>query len=338
MRILVLGGTGLTGPCTVRELVAAGHEVILYNRGQSAGPVPEGVARLFGIRSDLRSRSRELRALRADVVLHMTAVRSDETRAFMELFDGFAGRVVGVSSIDVYAAFGRIKGTERGPPQAIPIPEEGELRRTIEPQGEAYEKLGVEREFSSRPGFPAAILRFPAVHGPRDGLRRLYPYRRRMDDGQECILIEETAAAFRISRAFAGNAAAAVVLAVTDARAVGRIYNVAEPEASTEREWIETVGQLAGWKGEIVAMPAEAMPDHLAVNDDLSHHLAVDSFRIRSELGYREPVSRDDGIVAAIDWERANPPAASPTFWPIDPEKEIEALRRFRGRAGRATG
>jgi dTDP-D-glucose 4,6-dehydratase len=33
----------------------------------------------------------------------------------------------------------------------------------------------------------------------------------------------------------------------------------------------------------------------------------VDSSRIRRELGYREPVSINEGIRRTIEWERANP-------------------------------
>jgi nucleoside-diphosphate-sugar epimerase len=42
---------------------------------------------------------------------------------------------------------------------------------------------------------------------------------------------------------------------------------------------------------------------------NLEQHWSVDTSRIRSELGYREPVDLDDAIARTIAWERANPPS-----------------------------
>ena len=234
MRILVIGGTGITGPHTVQFLLNAGHDVTVFNRGHSQGTIPKGVQRITGDKSDLSLHREELHGLQPDVVLHMAAFRRDETREFMELFDGHAGRVVGISSMDVYAAYARLKRSEVGPLQPVPIGENAELRRTIQPQGEEYDKLGVEDELSSKTTLPATILRFPGIYGPRDGLRRLYPYLKRMDDGRPFILIDDKMARFRFSRAYSENAAFAVSQAVMSETARGRVYNVAEPETFAE--------------------------------------------------------------------------------------------------------
>lgn len=41
---------------------------------------------------------------------------------------------------------------------------------------------------------------------------------------------------------------------------------------------------------------------------DWRHHCVGDSARIRSELGYQEPVGREEALRQTIAWERANPP------------------------------
>jgi hypothetical protein len=46
---------------------------------------------------------------------------------------------------------------------------------------------------------------------------------------------------------------------------------------------------------------------HLVFPGNSAQHWEVDSSRIRRELGYREPVSIDEGIRHTIEWERANP-------------------------------
>src|SRR5215210_5022087 len=53
MRLLILGGTGFTGPHQVRYALARGHKVTVFNRGKTnPGSVPAGVERLQGDRSN----------------------------------------------------------------------------------------------------------------------------------------------------------------------------------------------------------------------------------------------------------------------------------------------
>jgi nucleoside-diphosphate-sugar epimerase len=95
---------------------------------------------------------------------------------------------------------------------------------------------------------------------------------------------------------------------VTDHRATGRIYNVAEPDALSEGAWARQIGEAAGWKGEVVIVPEALLPVHLRRTWDADQHWVVDSTRIRQELGYEEPLPRAEALRRAIAWERANPP------------------------------
>jgi 2'-hydroxyisoflavone reductase len=51
MNILILGGTGYIGPYQVREAIARGHRVTVFNRGQHQADLPFGVTHLQGDRS-----------------------------------------------------------------------------------------------------------------------------------------------------------------------------------------------------------------------------------------------------------------------------------------------
>lgn len=44
LRILILGGTGLTGPFQVRYALARGHHVTVFNRGRNNDRLPDGVS------------------------------------------------------------------------------------------------------------------------------------------------------------------------------------------------------------------------------------------------------------------------------------------------------
>ena len=52
LRILILGGTGFTGPFQVHYALARGHKVTVFNRGKThPGELPEGVEQLIGDRN-----------------------------------------------------------------------------------------------------------------------------------------------------------------------------------------------------------------------------------------------------------------------------------------------
>src|SRR5262245_41023455 len=50
MRVLILGGTGFYGPHVVQALVAAGHEVTLFNRGKRNPGLFKNLETLIGDR------------------------------------------------------------------------------------------------------------------------------------------------------------------------------------------------------------------------------------------------------------------------------------------------
>ena len=48
MRILILGGTRLSGPFLVRQLLALGHHVTIFHRNNNPYNVPAGVDQIVG--------------------------------------------------------------------------------------------------------------------------------------------------------------------------------------------------------------------------------------------------------------------------------------------------
>lgn len=104
------------------------------------------------------------------------------------------------------------------------------------------------------------------------------------------------------------NVAHAIRLAVTDARAAGRTYNVGEADPLSRAAWIQAIGRVAGWTGAVVPLPQDQLPAHLQADYDWSQHLVTDTTRIRQELGYREVVSRDETLKRTVVWESTNPP------------------------------
>lgn len=328
MRVLLIGGTRFIGKALTEQLVEAGHEVIVFHRGEHEEGSPATVRHIHAeeARFPILSYPDEVRKVGPEVVVHMTAYGEADAQAFVEAFAGNAERVVVVSSQDVYRAFGRVLGTEPGPAEALPITEESPLREHLfpyrgaqprspdDPQAwrDEYDKILVERVVLSAPDLPATVLRLPAVYGPGDYQHRLWEFLPPMLDGRTAIVLPENYARWRWTRGYVRNVADAIALATTreDASAVvGQVFNVGEEVALSTREWAEAIGVAMGWSGKVIAIPREQLPPSLQENDlGTAQDLVVSSAKLRASLGYRERVPRAEALAASVAWERAHPP------------------------------
>jgi nucleoside-diphosphate-sugar epimerase len=322
MRVLIIGGTGMTGPFITQRLLNAGHRVTLAHRTQADSHLLRGADQIRADKSDLTQLVRPLSGTPLDVVVHMVAYTEADARRFVEAFAGVAARSVVISSIDVYRAYGRLHGTEPGTPDPVPLAEDAPLRELPSIHGNAYDKVAVERVCrESDDRLPCTVLRYPAVYGPGDRLRRLYPYVKRMADGRPAILLESRQARWRFSHGYVENVAAAAAAAITWAEAAGRTYNVAEPMTPTRVDWVKWIGEAAGWEERVIEAPSERLPPHLVEKENFEQDWVVDTARIRRELGFEEPVPQAEAMRRAVQWElRSPPPEIRPEEFDYDAE------------------
>ena len=315
MRVLVIGGTRFIGPVVVRRLHEAGHDVTVFHRGQTEVNLPKKVAHIHGDRMLLAAHQEAFKKLRPDVVVDMAAFTQQDALATVSAFRGIAGRLVVISSQDVYRAYGRFHGGEPGVLEPVPLTEQAPLReqlylyRGTGRELDGYEKILVERTAMSSDMLPGTVLRLPMVYGEGDYQHRMMLELKRIDDQRPAILIEERVAEWRWTRGYVENVAAAIALAVTNDRAASRIYNVGEPESLSYAEWVRLLGHAARWGGSVVVAPNDSLPAKLnPPKGNYDQHLVVDTARIRQELGYQEPVPRDETLRRTIAWERETRP------------------------------
>jgi nucleoside-diphosphate-sugar epimerase len=293
MRILLIGGNGFIGRFVVAALQQQEHAVAVFHRGTSA--LPAGVDEIRGDRNHLNASADELKRFVPDVVIDFVISSGRQAEELINTFRGATGRVVMLSSIDVYRAVALSYGTESGPLQEVPLTEESELRRSPHPYPAAsmpfmrkifpwvtddYDKIPAERVVMNDHELPGTVLRLPMVYGPGDRLRRFYPVVKRIVDGRRHIIFADTLAAWCSPRGYVENAAAAIALA-----------------------------KQMGWDGQFVVLPVERTPPHLLNPGNAAQHWAASSARIRRELSYAEPVAVEEAIRQTVLWERENPPA-----------------------------
>jgi nucleoside-diphosphate-sugar epimerase len=323
MKILLIGGSGFIGLHTVTALEKSGHRITIFHRGKTSAP--EGTEEILGDRQFLQDHQPEFRRQSFDVVVDFVLSSGRQAQQLMDAFRGIADRVVALSSMDVYRAWGVFYNMEPGGLQELPLTEDSELRtsrNTYPPEvlkrlrtslypwvDDEYDKIPVEQAVLGDPKLPGTILRLPMIYGLGDPVHRFYPILKRIDDGRKQIIFADDVAPLRTPRGYVEDVGAAVALAATSPQAAGRIYNVCETEFFGELGWARKIAAATGWNGEFVVLPHDRTPKHLLWPGNTAQHVVASSERIRKELGYRELLPREEAIRRTIEWERAHPPA-----------------------------
>ena len=87
MHVLFIGGSGLISTAISRQLIEAGHQVTLYNRGKSEVRLPEGSYELIhGDRKDYAAFEATFADKQYDVVVDMVAFHPDDTASAIRAF------------------------------------------------------------------------------------------------------------------------------------------------------------------------------------------------------------------------------------------------------------
>src|SRR3954452_15444680 len=113
LRILILGGTGVTGPFQVKYALERGHKVTVFNRGKShPGELPEGVEQLLG---DRNGQLDALKNRKWDVAIDNPTSVPVWVRDVGQILKGNVDRYVFISTISVYGDTSKANISEDAP-------------------------------------------------------------------------------------------------------------------------------------------------------------------------------------------------------------------------------
>lgn len=178
LRMLILGGTGFTGPHHVRYALERGHRVTVFNRGNNPEVLPDGVEQLIGDRNgDLES----LKGREWDVVIDIPSTLPRWVRDAAQLLKDAAGHYVFISTISVYAAHDTPGADETAAVQVLEDPDTEDMRH--------YGALKAAAEAEARRAFPgrATVIRPGLIIGPRDPTDRFTYWPVRIARGGEVL-------------------------------------------------------------------------------------------------------------------------------------------------------
>jgi 2'-hydroxyisoflavone reductase len=195
LNILILGGTGFTGPEQVEYAIARGHRVTLFNRGKTRPGLFKGkvAEELIG---DLNSDTSALKDKKFDVVIDNPTTLPFWVKNAAQYLKGNTKHYIFISTTSVYADESEIGINENSPTASMPAgldpyqPDrrnEAQLAASANPANYGPFKARAEVEVQNQyPGINT-IIRPCLIVGPLDRTDRFTYWPARIDKGGEVL-------------------------------------------------------------------------------------------------------------------------------------------------------
>jgi nucleoside-diphosphate-sugar epimerase len=319
--VLVVGGTGPTGPHILEGLLERGFDVTIFHRGTHEPPDLPDVRHIHGDPHFAETIQESVGSGEYDVVL----AAYGRTKLLAESFVGRAGHFISIGGTPRYAGFnepsrcapsGLAQPTGEEAPTALTVPADGSPAI-----GFAHRIVQTEEAvFEAHPD--ATHLIYPIVYGPRTVWPWEWSVIKRIRDGRRRLLVADEGLAVH-SRVAAANAAALVLRVIDHPElAKGQRYNAGDEAQYSVRQWVELLVERLGAESdvEIVSVPSAVAPlvkaMYVPTSVSLADHALFDTAKSRYQLGHRDVVGIRDAVDELLAWYRDNPvdPATSPAF------------------------
>jgi nucleoside-diphosphate-sugar epimerase len=244
VKVLVMGGTRMMGDATVRHLLEAGHEVIVFNRGSRVPDWADRVTQVLGDR-DVPADLAQIAALELDTVIDFSAYRGEQSVSLVEVLPAGV-HLVHCSTGAVYEPVAQLPWAEDSPigPWAL----WGDYAR---------EKLATEHAARSAAtqDRTVTIFRLPYVLGPRNYAPREEFVLNRLLDGEDVLLPGDGKAVQHFITAEQVGESVNLLVAARPASGVA-VYNIADPRGiCTTEGFVQLCAEAAGVEVHIKPVP-----------------------------------------------------------------------------------
>lgn len=151
MRILIMGGTRFIGVYLTQMLVAQGHEVVLFNRGNREVPV-KGIGQITGDRTDPVQMKEKLANEKFDAIFDNNGRELTDTQPLAEIFQGSVQHFIYMSSAGVYLKSDQMPHIEGD---------------AVDPKSRHKGKFDTE-DYLSKNNIPFTSIRPTYIYGPQN--------------------------------------------------------------------------------------------------------------------------------------------------------------------------
>lgn len=302
MRVLIIGGTGLTSTAITRLLVDRGDDVVLYNRGQTDAPIPEGLDQIHGEPTDYAVFEEQMdEAGGFDCVIDMVRFRPEDAQSAVRAFRGHIGQFVFCSTVDVYTK----------PADSYPVVESHSTEAPVGDYGQ--NKALCERilmEADGRGDFPVTIVRPAYTYGEGAGILHTFGWSTtfldRVRKGRP-IVVHGDGSSFWVA-CHRDDVGRAFVAAAGNPETFGKAYHVTGEEWMTWDQYVRDVARaIEAPEPDIVHVPTDVLtrllPEQAAwCGINFQFNNIFDNTAARRDLNFRYTVPWVEGVRRTVAW------------------------------------
>lgn len=300
MKVLIIGGTRFIGPHIIRELLAAGHQVVALNRGKSPAPLPPEVERITCDKADRDRFRAALVEAKPDACID-TCLQADDLEVACEVLSGRLRQFIHTGSTGVYTPMQRLPAREDDPIRIVP-------GITFE---EKWAQDQVLLRWRDERDFPATIIRPTNVFGPGAVPLDLWGWRtpaffQRVADSRPLTLPNDGRAL--IQPVDVEDLASAFSLALATERSIGQIYNISSECALMHKEYLAVIMELLASNSEVDYLPMAELIERYSDKVDVSalrfhcEHMLACIRKASAELGYHPRIDVREGMRRSLRW------------------------------------
>ena len=291
MEVLIIGGTRNLGHLLALDLLKVGHQVTIFNRGQTPDELPAEVRRLRGDRNDPSQLKQALAGRSFDVVVDMTLYKGADAKAVSELLDGRVGHYIFLSTGQVYLLRTDLRrpfaeDDYAGPTLDAPPADSRDHEEWLYGIEKRQAEDALRAAWKTR-RFPFTALRLPMVNSERDHFHRIYGYFLRLRDGGPILI--PAGAHLPLRHVYGHDVLQAIATLIQGKIGKGRAYNISQDETLSVEDFLAQLASLADCDLRIVRIHKELLearnllPDCSPFSDPWMSEL--DNRRSKEELG-----------------------------------------------------
>ena len=297
MKIGIVGGTGNISQPIVRLLLEQGHEVVLFNRGQTA-KVPDGARVILGDRHNHEDFERKMQAEKFDAAIDMICFTAEDAVSSVRAFRG-VGWFLQTSTTCTY-------GIQY---DYLPVDETHPLRPNTEYGRNKVAADHVYLEAYHREKFPVVIIKPSTTYGPVQGMLRQicwdFSWIDRVKKGKPIIVCGDGFAIHQhlhvddIAKAFVG--------VIGKEHTVGQTYNAVDRGFITWADHHRLAGKVLGKEVDLVGVPFEDLkklnvPNIGILEDEFAYNDYYSSEKLcRAVPDFKPKISLEQGMTQVFE-------------------------------------
>lgn len=301
MKILIIGGTGLISTAISRQLLEAGHDLTLYNRGKTNPRLPDGYHVIHGDRNDTETFEAQMASQEGfDCVIDMVCFKPEHAESDIRAFSGKTNQLIFCSTVDVYTK----------PPKTFPVKESHE-RHALSDYGRDKAKCeDLFMKAHQNGDFNATIMRPASTYGEGGSIIHTFGWETyfldRLLKGKP-IIVHGDGEALWVS-CHVDDVGRAFVNAVDNPKSFGKAYHLTGEEWQTWNQYHERLAEAIGApKPTIIHIPADllvrispekAMTTYL----NFQYTNIFDNSAAKADLDFKVTVDWMSGSKRTFDW------------------------------------